>query len=195
MMRIFLFFVIGFSIFWNNLSTAEERQRERWRDDTRLLPQYCKDLAKGKFSPEWNRWRATLGGVQIHMAHYCSGVDSEQKAKITADKDKRKKWLQNVKHQMRYVSNNCPASCVLYPELHTRWGWALGEDGQTSEAIEHFQLAIGVKPDYTSAYAKLSDLYLKINKPDEARRVLDEGLKAKPGSRMLQRRLRELETQ
>jgi tetratricopeptide (TPR) repeat protein len=95
--------------------------------------------------------------------------------------------------EMAYVARHCSVNCSLYPELQSRWGWALAADGQPSEAISHFQLAIRAKPKYIPAYAKLSDLYLDIGQPDEARKVLDEGLKVKPGSKMLQRRLKKLE--
>ena len=187
-MRIFLFLVFGVSIFWYNLASAE-----KWHQDTELLPQYCKDRAKGINSAEYAKWRGTMGTAFVHTHHYCSGIYAEQKARITIGQQ-RKRWLRSVKGEMAYVSRHCPTKCALYPELHTRWGWALGEEGQNAAAIGHFQLSINVKPTYASAYAKLSDLYLEIDKPNEARRVLDDGLKAKPGSRMLQRRLQKLET-
>ena len=94
---------------------------------------------------------------------------------------------------MAYVSRHCSTNCALYPELHTRWGWALGESGQHGEAIGHFQKAIKAKPKYVPAYAKLADVYVDIKQPEEARKILEQGLKAKPGSRMLQRRLKELD--
>lgn len=186
-MRSILFLVFGISVLWHNQSIAEA-----WRQDTGLLPQYCKDRAKGINSAEFAKWRGTFGDVFVHIHHYCSGIYAEQKAKSTLDPQARKRWLRGVAGEMHYVSRHCPARCALYPELHSRWGWALAEDGQPSEAIRHFQLAIKAKPKYPPAYAKLSDVYVEINQPDEARRVLNEGLKAKPGSRMLQRRLEKL---
>jgi tetratricopeptide (TPR) repeat protein len=188
MARIILLFVFGISILWHNLSAADE-----WRQDTRLLPQYCKDRAKGINSAAFTKWRGTLGEVYIHIHHYCNGIYAEQKAKNTINQRERKRWFTGVAGEMQYVSRHCPASCGLYPELHTRWGWALAADGRPSEAIRHFQLAIQAKPEYPPAYAKLSDVYLETNQPDDARRILNEGLKAKPGSRMLQRRLQKLE--
>ena len=190
MMRVFMFLVIGISILSCNYAVAEGA----WRQDTKLLPQYCKDRAKGFQSAEFAKWRGTLGEAYVHVHHYCDGIYAENKARITIDQKERKRWLRTVKGQMAYVSRHCSAKCVLFPELHTRWGWALAEDGQLSEAIKHFQMAIRAKPTYTSAYAKLSDLYLETDQLYEARRILEQGLKAKPGSRSLQRRLRELET-
>ena len=188
-MRIIIFIVFGISILWHNVFAAESYE---WRKDTQFLPQYCKDRAKGLDSAEFSKWRATLGDAYIHIHHYCGGIYAEQMAKSTFDQREKKHWLQAVAGEMRYVSSNCSAKCTLYPELQTRWGWALAADGQPSEAVKHFMLAIRAKPTYPPAYAKLSDLYLDINQPDEARRVLEEGLKAKPGSPMLQRRLQEL---
>ena len=191
MMRIFQILVFGVTIFWHNLSAADA-----WRTDTGLLPPYCQARAKGLDSAEFARWRRTLGDVAVHIHHYCSGIYAEQKAKSTIDQRQRSRWLFSVIGEMRYVGKNCSAaSCALYPELHSRWGWALAADGQPSEAISHFQMAIRAKPKYPPAYAKLSDVYVKINQPDEARRVLNEGLKAKPGSSMLKRRLKKLKTQ
>ena len=188
-MRIILLFVVGFSIAWQNMAVASEE----WRQNTQLLPQYCKDRAKGLQSAEFNKWRGTFGEAFVHMHHYCDGVYAEQKARSTINPQERARWLRTVLHEMQYVGKHCQARCVLYPELHSRWGWALGASGQPVEAVKHFQLAIRAKPKYVSAYAKLSDLYVELKQPDDARRVLGEGLKAKPGSRMLNKRLQELD--
>lgn len=187
-MRISLFLLFGITIFWHNPAVA----KPEWHDYTQTLPQYCKDLAKSGYSAEFNKWQGTLGEAYIHTHHYCNGIYAENKARMTIGQQ-RKRWLRSVKGEMAYVSRHCSVKCVHYPDLHRRWGWALAEDGQQAEAIRHFQLAIQAKPKYTSAYAELSDVYLELNQPNEARNILELGLKAKPESRMLQRRLRELE--
>jgi len=190
MMRAILLIMVGLSIPWHNLAAASVE----WKQNTQLLPQYCKDRAKGFQSSEFSKWRRTFGEAYINMHHYCDGVYAEHKARGSLDQLKRDRWLGIVVHEMRYVSNSCQTRCVLYPELHTRWGWALGEQGQLADAVQHYQLAIKAKPKYMLAYAQLSDLYVKLNQPNEALKVLESGLEAKPGSRMLQRRLQKLET-
>lgn len=187
-MRTILLIVVGFFLPLHNLAAANAE----WKQNTQLLPQYCKDRAKGGQSREFNKWRRTFGEAFIHMHHYCNGVYAEQKARSAINQQERNRWLGSVTGEMRYVGRHCDTRCVLYPELHTRLGWALGESGQVAEAIGQFQLAIKAKPKYTLAYVRLSDLYLKIKQPDEARKVLEVGLKAKPGSRTLKRRLDEL---
>jgi tetratricopeptide (TPR) repeat protein len=190
MIRAILLFFIGFSFSWQNLAAAGFK----WAENPQILPQYCKDMAKGNQTAAAKRWHLTLGKTFYSMHHYCNGVYAEHKARGSLDKQKRDHWLGLVEHEMRYVSNRCETGCVLYPELHTRWGWALGEKGQVADAIQHYQLAIRAKPKYMAPYARLSDLYVKLNQPDEARKVLESGLRAKPGSSMLQRRLQKLGT-
>lgn len=188
-MRILLLFLLGLFVAGQNAAEV----RESWRDNTSVLPNYCKDRAKGaQGSASFSKWKKILGEAYIHMHHYCAGVYSEYKARGTLDSRKRGYWLREAVGQMRYVSGPCKAGCVLYPELHRRWGWALGEQGHISEAIKHYRLAISAKPNYTTAYAGLSDLYVKADLSDEARRVLDAGLKARPKSKKLQRRLQKL---
>ncbi|HIE55103.1 MAG TPA: tetratricopeptide repeat protein [Chromatiaceae bacterium] len=96
-------------------------------------------------------------------------------------------------HQMGYVGNRCGPRCVLYPELHTRWAWALKEQGRIGDAVMHLQAAIKVKPDYSRAYAELADLYAETGQRELAKETLEEGLKNKPNSRLLKRRLKRLE--
>lgn len=181
--------IFGLIAPWHS-SFGKERG-EAWRRDTRFLPQYCKDRAANK-QTFIQKWGKTFGDATQHMHHYCDGIYSEQKAKSSISSGERNKYLDSTIHQMGYVSGHCPPGCVLYPELQTRWGWALGEKGQAGEAIKHYKKALQKNPKYTPAYAKLSDLFVEIQQPDEARKILQAGLKVKPNSSMLQRRLKEL---
>lgn len=182
--------MLGFIIPWQNVSA----ESPEWKANTHLLPQYCKDRAQGGQSPQFQKWRKTLGNAFIHMHHYCAGLFAKTKAQTASDRSARDHWLRQLAVQMQYMSGPCQPGCVLYPELHSNWGWALGKQGQLGEAIKHYQLAIRNKPTFTRAYAELSDFYVKYNELDEARKVLEAGLKASPKSRRLKRRLDKLET-
>ena len=187
MMRLTPFVVLLLAMAWQSSLAAG---KETWHQNTQLLPQYCKDRQAGR----GDKWRKTFGDTYIHMHHYCAGIFAEQKAKSTMDQRERVGWLQRVVSQMRYVSDSCDTRCVLYPELHTRWGWALSEQGQVGEAVRHYQLAIKAKRNYTLAYVRLSELYLDLNQPDEARKILQSGLKARPNSSALKKRLKKLKS-
>ena len=191
MTRPILFFVLLLAMAWQN---ASAREVERWNMNTHLLPQYCKDRANGSQSPEWAKWRGTFGEAFIHMHHYCAGIFAEKQAKSAPNQHERATQLGKVVSQMKYVSSACNARCAIYPELHTRWGWALGMQGRTAEAIKHYQLAFKAKKNYAPAYAGLFELHLEANQPDEARKVLEQGLRNSPKSSMLKRRLKELDS-
>jgi len=186
MKRVILVLVLQGVLSWHVSYAADS-----WRTDTAMLPQYCKDRARDK-AYFVKKWGSTFGQARIDIHHYCSGIYTENKARNTLDRGVRDRLLGDVIHQMFYCSNRCKEHCVLYPELHTRWAWALGESGQAGEAIKHYQLAIRAKPKYTLAYARLSELYLKLKQPENARKILQQGLKANPKSSMLKRKLEEL---
>jgi len=187
MKRILLFLVLQGILSWH----VSYAGGEPWRSDTLMLPQYCKDRAQSKKNFE-KKWHSTFGEASLDIHHYCAGIYAEHQAKSSSSKGDRTRELGLVIHQMGYCSNRCKEHCVLYPELHTRWAWALGESGQADEAIKHYQLAIHAKPKYTPAYAKLSDLYMELNKPEEARNILQQGLKVNPKSSILKRRLQKI---
>jgi tetratricopeptide (TPR) repeat protein len=186
-MRVFLIILFGFSLPYQGLAAGSDD----WHANLQVLPSYCKGF---KTDSHRKKWGSILGETYIHMHHYCKGVFGEYKARSLVGQGERKPWVQTAAHQMRYVSGACKIGCALYPDLHRRWGWALGEQRQYAEAIKHYQLAIKAKRNYSSAYAGLSDLHVKFKEPAEARKVLEAGLKARPKSRKLQRRLQKLKS-
>ena len=186
-----LLLLLCISIPWQN---AFSGYYEKWQDSLQFMPQYCQDRAlKEKNRQVWDKWAKRLGKVHIHMHHYCEGVYFEIKAKSAVNRKEKESFLNKTARQMAYVSKYCSRSCILYPELHTRWGWALGENGQVADAIKHYQMAIQAKPKYVPAYIRLSDLYLVLGQGKKAKSILKQGLKANPKSSMLKRHLEELD--
>jgi len=171
---------------------AAAAKEDGWQQHLNQLPAYCAERAKPGGVNRKSKYPA-LRSVWIHMHHYCKGIYAEMKAKGMPNGRQRNNFLGVLNTQMAYVGRNCKRNnCVLYPELHTRWGWGLSESGQPGEAVKHYQAAIKARPNYTMAYAQLSDLYLKMDQPKEARRVLESGLKISPKSRRLQKRWKKL---
>jgi len=115
-----------------------------WRRHAALLPQYCVDRLDKNGA--WKNWRDYFGNVYIRMHHYCNGLYAEIRAKQTQDKRKRNFWLNQVIGEMRYVSQNCDPTCVVYAELHQRWAWALRQQGKSSEAMAQMQLMMKAQP-------------------------------------------------
>lgn len=159
-----------------------------------FLPPFCTVKANNGPKAEITKWDKILGGnIFMHLHHYCGGVFAEFKAKETVGQSSQAGWLAEIIKQMKYVSGPCNTpKCRLYPELHTRWGWALAEQGNAGDAVREYQLSIKGNPKYTLAYARLSDLYSTLKQYDNARRVLEEGLRANPTSKLLQHRIQAL---
>ena len=59
---------------------------------------------------------------------------------------------------------------------------------QNAEAIQMYAQAIKYNPKIPQAYAGLSDIYLDLGQVEEARKVLETGLKQAPKSKSLKRR-------
>ncbi len=180
MTRTILLLVVGLSIPWQNLVAGGDS----WRENSHLLPPFCKERAKGITHPR---------APSVH--HYCEALFFEARARTAENQNSRNRLLQKAVAGMNsWAKKDCQSysRCVLYPDVHTRLGRALSKQGQTAEAIKHYELAIREKRNYTPAYAGMSDLYVELNQPDEARKVLEAGLKTRPGSRMLQRRIQDL---
>lgn len=178
---------------WVNLVAPVVAAEKSWRKDTRLLPSYCAYRATVGKAGGTERY-PLLKGIWVHIHHYCDGLYSMFQARTELDARKKKDWLARAARNFHYVSRYCtPAKCVIYPELHTLWGWVLGEQGDMTAAVNHLEKAIRAKPDYARAYAELAALYKKTGSLDQARQVLERGLRKNPDSRRLRRLLKSLE--
>lgn len=72
-------------------------------------------------------------------------------------------------------------------EYQRTLGWAKFVSGQTGEGIKHLKKALDLDNKNVYAYADLASCYMKINRCNEARRILKEGLLKVPGDPFLLR--------
>jgi tetratricopeptide (TPR) repeat protein len=167
-----------------------------------MLPRYCihtqlfRDHVPGGNNPEQiSRWTTAMGTTFIHMHHYCYGLMDLNRATILArDAQARRFYLDNAVREFDYVLERAPADFVLLPEILTKKGETFVRQGRAPLAIEQFERAIEIKPDYWPPYAHLSDYYRDAGDLGKARELLDRGLAAAPDAKGLQRRLAELQT-
>jgi Flp pilus assembly protein TadD len=59
---------------------------------------------------------------------------------------------------------------------HSNLGGAYSELGDYAKAVEEYRAAIGLAPDEMLPYSNLADMYIALNKPDEARRTLEDAI-------------------
>jgi tetratricopeptide (TPR) repeat protein len=168
-----------------------------------MLPKYCmytqlfRDrVPGGSNADQINRWTSVMGDVFHHMHHYCYGLMSINRATILArDESTRRYYLNNANMEFDYVLERAPQDFVLLPEIHTKKGQVLMLEKRKPLALEQFQRAIELKPDYWPPYAYMSDHYREAGDLKKARELLEGGLSLSPDAKGLQRRLAEVDAE
>ena len=161
-----------------------------------LLPSYCVPRAhpwgNDTSHPEVRRWRSVFGDNYSHMHHYCQGLLHLLRGNLKP-LDSHQAYINYKKAvgNLEYMESRASSDFNLMPELYLKKAQALSRMDQPREAVGAFRRSIKLKPDYVPAYAALSDFHLVQGRPEQARKVLREGLNAVPDAGSLQRRLQE----
>ena len=157
-----------------------------------LLPEICKDIQGSPTydGPRGNYWRSIIGDTLQHMHHYCRGARDMIFARTLTLRPEHKRLLwDRAVQEMQYVIERSPSTMMLQPELWLRVGEAKLELGKVAEAQAAFEQSRKLKPDYWPAYVRWADVLIESRKPDEARQLLEEGLKNAPDQPELLKRL------
>jgi tetratricopeptide (TPR) repeat protein len=126
------------------------------------------------------------------MYHYCGALVEINRYYKSSDKQDRKFLIQNSIGNLDYMISHAEQSSALMPEIYFTKGRILVLDGRNAEAVKEFLQAIRLKPDYADPYAAMADFYARIEKKQDALKILQEGLRQIPTSRKLARRYQEL---
>jgi tetratricopeptide (TPR) repeat protein len=125
--------------------------------------------------------------------HYCYGLIRIHRCNKVYDKAKQascfKRPIKEMDYTLEHTSKNFPYRAMAYfhrGDLYLRLN-------DTFKAEQDLLQAISIKPNYTRAYGKLFDIYFERGDLELAREILDKGLKHKPNSRSLKRRLKKLD--
>ncbi len=159
--------------------------------DFALLPKYC-SARSGRPNSNPDKWKRFIGPMYNHIHHYCSGLDKINKTYRESHPEMRKRLLNRALGGINYVLERAQPTFILLPEIHTKKGQVLVQLKRYGDAVIEYNSAIRIKHDYVRAYVSLSDLYVKLKKRDSAIEVLQRGLKHKPKSKSLLRRLSKL---
>lgn len=165
--------------------------RPKTDEDYALLPPYCK-VAQGAPNhedPSAKVWGERLGDGFSHVHHYCWGLFDVSNAYKTFDKASRNGLLGAAIREMQYVQRNAPPTFVLQPKISYDIGQILEELDDNAGAMHAYYQSIKLNPKLPRPYAALSDLFKKQNNTKEALAILEQGLKYKPKSKTLLKRL------
>lgn len=171
--------------------------------EMRLLPPYCPDTqiisrvygrqqAPSKHDAHTKIYVDLYGADFWHLHHYCFGLVDVVRSYRIFDKREREGKLKKSISEFDYVLRGIRPGSILRPELHAKRAQSLVLLGRGGEAVGDFKKAIALKPDYSFAYASLSDYYKETGKKELALRTLEEGLAQSPTERSLLRRYESL---
>lgn len=163
--------------------------------DIIALPDYCAPIIKRELMDKENirRWEKFYSGFDgIH--HYCYGLNAYNNALRTFDGADRKYLLKGAINEMSYpLHHHFNPKHPLSPKLFYDIGKASEALEDYKSAIGYYQSSIELNPNIWLPYAALSDLQVKLNLKNEAIETLKNGLKFKPNSKPLLKRLNKLQ--
>lgn len=155
--------------------------------DLGYLPPYCR--ATRLFDPnlqsaDYKYWLARLGSNQESLHHHCQGLIHLRKARLMpGDSLERQRLLGSALGEFNFLLRRPDATLKTFP----LWAEFLVLRGNTAVlaeqwplAVESFDKARSVKPDYWPAYLDWSAHLARLKLNQQARDVLRQGLQLDP---------------
>ena len=165
-------------------------------EDFSLLPPYCKVNMHAGYEGYRDPVEAKMWDDRLHgttgIWHYCWGLHQINLANQSADINQRRGYLSQAIGDMRYTQERASQDSILLPKIYYDIGQTLEELDDDAGAMEAYYQCIKLNPKLPRPYAALSDLFKNQNKTKQAVAILEEGLKYKPKSKTLLKRLAQL---
>lgn len=166
-----------------NLTPAEVQQLPPYCPDTELLSGHKHSPRR---SPRASHWESLMGDGFWALHHYCYGLVALNRLRFSAETGSRREFIiHQIIAEYYYVINNVPSTFVLLPEIWTRIGEAELLRANYGAAYNAYLKARELKPDYWPAYTQWAELLLSVKKSDDARKLIEEGLRYAPDAEPL----------
>jgi tetratricopeptide (TPR) repeat protein len=183
---------------WSQGAVASE-YRNIPEEDFKYLPEYCKLAVRvygayGGATPEQlaplSSFTHRMGCQGGHYHHYCAGLWHLHRASLLKAGRPLDQQLEWAASEFDYMLGNCKnPNAPIMPEILTNQGRAFVGLKKYSDAVRVFTEAIRSNPKYVAAYVELSGVFVLLNSTGDARKILEDGLKHSPGSKVLKARL------
>jgi tetratricopeptide (TPR) repeat protein len=160
--------------------------------DIAVLPPYCRARMLNDKDPSFKEWNHRLGPDFIHIHHYCFGLYKTNKGNMTLDKGEKEELYTSAIGEMEYLFAHASPTFKMLPRISYDQGQLYEKRGKTGEAMQAYQKSINLNPKLPMPYAALSDLFKKQKNNKEAILILEQGLKYKPTSKALLKRMEKL---
>ena len=160
-------------------------------EELKMLPSFCVYKHRDYRSPESKKkWQKTFGELWGDMHHYCWGVNFRNRA--AKSKNERGFNLNQAVDNIDYTLRRTPKDHFYRPQILLDMAKAKKMQKKYDEAIVLDEEAIALKNDFIPAYLDLSRLYKKLGDKKKAKEVIELGLKYKPDSKVLKKKLKRL---
>jgi tetratricopeptide (TPR) repeat protein len=158
-----------------------------------MLPPYCPDTstfgsgdAYSNTSPNAPRWVALMGKGFWAMHHYCWALINLSRIQRPSTPPVIRQGIREAAlGDMKYVIDNTPPDFVVLPEIYTKMGEVQLALNREADANASFSKARALKPDYWPPYYQWADHLRRNGRKEQARQVVDEGLKNAPQAKSL----------
>ena len=157
-----------------------------------LLPPFCQ--AKLSFNPaDQKLYSGKIGPDWQHIHHYCFGLNFINRYKRSfGNKIDQQFYFQSAVGEFEYMFTHSSSTFWMRPEMHVQKGKLLAAAKRNVEAVNEFEKALQVNPNYVEAYAVLSDLYKNTGQQSKSITAVEQALQLAPNNKSLQRRYNQL---
>lgn len=152
-----------------------------------LLPSYCADAqdferlgTPNSPTARQSKWVAAMGPTFWHIHHYCWALVSAHRAAAGVGPQQRRFLLYRAISDCYYVIRLAPREFPLLPEIHWRVGKYQAESDNLVEALQSFELARQIRPDYWPAYLSMAEIQVSLRRQQAAVDILKAGLLVTP---------------
>lgn len=154
-----------------------------------LTPAFCQDVQSVngwaqhyRESPRSPFWISMMGKTFWGMHHYCWAVVNIHRSRAAGQSQQDRVFkIHSAIADYYYVVNIAPPDFILLPEIFHLIGEAHVMVNEYVEAIEAYQRARRIKPDYWPPYEGHAKVLEKLGKKGDAVAVLADGLRVMPG--------------
>jgi len=171
------------------------RRRSFTPGELARLPEYCQYQMgmPSRETPQGKYYLSMLGKGLDDIHHYCRGLRDIMYARIMAlpPVHKRALW-DRAAGEIKYIMSTNPDTLIIMPEVYYRYGEVMLELGRVADAQSAFEKSRALKPDYWPAYTLWADFLIREKQPDQARAIVEQGLKHAPDNAELQQRMSRL---
>lgn len=163
------------------------------------LPVYCPH-AWGYVHRGWGnweereRWDQRLGPTMRHMHHYCWSILKYNRAHgIGVSAQLKNALIESAIVEAHYLIDRAPADYIFLPEAVHRVGIYNFELGRWLVALDYFERARTIKPDYYPPYLEMANVNMSVGRKEDAIAALQAGLKVMPDEERLKEALKRIE--